>query len=58
MGINAEKCREKVEVCYVLFGIATDVTQLAKAYIRSDTRTIKRNVKQIIKKLEKVSESL
>lgn len=58
MGINHEKCKEKIDVCYQLFGIATDVTQLAKAYIRGDTRTIKRNIKQIIRKLEKVSGSL
>lgn len=58
MGINADKCREKVEICYDLFGIATDVTQLAKAYIRGDSRTLKRNINQIIKKLEKISNVL
>lgn len=58
MGILLDKYREKLAVSYDIAGIATDVTQLGRAYLRSDSRGMKKNVTQIIKKLEKVRTSL
>ena len=58
MGILLEKCREKVDVSYQLMGIAADVAQLGRAYLRNESKGKKRNINQIIKKLEKVRDSL
>lgn len=58
MGILLEKYREKLFVIYDIAGIAADVNQLLRAYIRSDSRGIKKNISQIIKKLERVKNSL
>ena len=58
MGILLEKYRKKLGVIYEIVGIAADVNQLLRAYIRSDSRGIKKNISQIIKKLERVKDSL
>lgn len=58
MGILLEKYREKLGVIYDIAGIAADVNQLLRAYMRSDSRGIKKNISQIIKKLERVKNSL
>ncbi len=58
MGILLEKYREKFETSYILAGITADVAQLERAYLRNDSRGMKRNVMQIIRKLEKVKKSL
>lgn len=54
MGILLEKYREKLEIAYNIAGINADVAQLGRAYLRGDSRGMKKNVTQIIKKLEKV----
>lgn len=33
-----ERCKEKLDASYVLFGIGADVCQLARSYIRGETR--------------------
>lgn len=58
MGKLLEKYREKFETSYILAGITADVAQLERAYLRSDARGMKRNVTQIIRKLEKVKKFL
>lgn len=58
MGILHERCRCKIEVAYTLFGISADVSQLARSYLRGEKKGVKRNVTQIIKKLEKAKKSL
>ncbi len=58
MGVLLEKYRKKLDVSYVIAGISSDVAQLLRAYMRNDSRGMKKNISQIIKKLEKVSKSL
>lgn len=50
--------REKFSVTYVIAGINADVAQLGRAYLRGDKRGMKKNVTQIIKKLEKIRKLL
>jgi len=54
MATHWEVCKEKLDTAYVLFGIAADVSQLARSYIRGENKGVKRNVTQIISKLEKI----
>jgi len=54
MATHEEVRKEKLDVVYVLFGIAADVSQLARAYLRSETKGVNRNITQIIRKLEKI----
>lgn len=54
MGILLEKYRDRLGISYDLFGISADVTQLGRAYLRGDSRGMKKNVLQIIRKLEKI----
>jgi hypothetical protein len=58
MGTHWEVCKEKLDVAYTLFGIGADVNQLARAYIRGESKGVKRNVKQIIAKLDKIHKRL
>ena len=58
MGVLLEKYREKFETSYNLAGITADVAQLERAYIRGDARGIKKNITQIIRKLDKIKKSL
>lgn len=58
MGILLDKARKKLATAYTLSGINADVAQLGRAYLRGDTKGMKRNVTQIIKKLEKVRKLL
>lgn len=58
MGALLEKYREKFDTSYTLAGITADVAQLERAYLRGDSRGMKRNVTQIIRKLDKVKKSL
>ncbi len=46
--------KEKLDVVYNLFGIAADVSQLARAYIRGEAKGKKKNISQIITKLQKI----
>ena len=54
MATHWEICKEKLEVTYILFGIGADVNQLARSYIRGESKGVKRNITQIITKLEKI----
>lgn len=54
MGTHWQACRDKLDVTYTLFGIGADVCQLARSYIRSESKGVKRNITQIINKLEKI----
>jgi len=54
MGSHWEACKEKLDVAYTLFGIGVDVNQLARSYIRNEKVGVRRNISQMITKLEKV----
>lgn len=58
MGPHWEACKEKLDVAYTLFGIGADVSQLARSYLRGEKKGIKRNIKQIIAKLDKIHKRL
>lgn len=58
MKSHEENRKEKLEVMYTLSGIVADVAQLGRAYLRNDTKGMRRNIKQIITKLDKVSKRL
>ncbi len=54
MPTHWESCKEKLDISYILFGISADVAQLVRAFIRGEANGIKRNITQIISKLEKI----
>ncbi len=54
MPAHWEVCKEKLDVTYALFGIGADVCQLARYYIRRDPKGVRKNIVQIISKLEKI----
>ena len=54
MKTHEESRKEKIDVLYNLSGISADVNQMARAYIRGEARGVKKNISQIISKLEKV----
>jgi len=54
MATHDEGRKEKLDVAYTLFGIAADICQLARAYLRRDIKGVKRNISQTISKLEKI----
>jgi len=54
MATHEEVRKEKLDVTYTLFGIAADICQLARAYLRSEPKGVNRNITQIIRKLEKI----
>ena len=54
MATHEELRKEKIEVLYNLSGISADVNQMARAYIRGEAKGIKKNISQIISKLEQV----
>ena len=58
MGNHWEICKEKLDISYVLFGIGADVCQLARSYIRGEAKGVKRNITQIISKLEKIRKKI
>jgi len=58
MKSHEESRKEKLDVMYTLSGIVADVAQLGRAYLRGDTRGMKTNILQIIRKLEKVTKLL
>ena len=51
MATHEENRKEKLDVSYDLFGISADVTQLGRAYLRGDSRGMKKNVLQIKRKM-------
>ncbi len=51
---HEENRKEKLDVSYDLFGLSADISQLARAYLRSEAKGVKKNISQMITKLEKV----
>jgi len=58
MTTHEETRKEKLDVAYDLFGIGADVSQLARAYFRNESKGMSKNVTQIIRKLESISKRL
>jgi len=58
MKTHEETRKEKMDVMYVLAGISADVSQLSRAYFRREPKGVKKNIKQIIAKLEKINKKL
>ena len=54
MATHDENRKEKLDVSYLLFGINADVCQMARAYLRGESKGVRKNVSQIITKLETV----
>lgn len=58
MATHEENRKEKIDVLYNFSGISADVNQAARAYIRGEAKGIKRNISQIITKLEKIQKRI
>lgn len=58
MGVVLERYKKKLEIAYNISGVCADLNQLLRAYMRSDSKGMKKNISQIIKKLEKVKFTL
>lgn len=54
MATHDENRKEKLDVSYDLFGMAADVCQMARAYLRGEKDGVRKNISQMIIKLEKV----
>lgn len=54
MGTHESNRKEKIDVLYDMHGINADVSQMARAYIRGENKGVKRNLTQMITKLEKI----
>jgi len=54
MATHEESRQDKIDVLYNISGISADVNQMGRAYIRGEAKGVKRNISQIISKLEKV----
>ncbi len=54
MATHDEIRQEKIDVLYNFSGISADVNQAARAYIRGEPKGVKKNISQIISKLEKI----
>ena len=52
MGIKEKKHKYKFDALYILAGISADVAQLTRAFMRNERRGVRRNIKQINKKLD------
>lgn len=58
MKTHEENRKEKIDVLYHFSGISADVNQAARAYIRGEPTGVKRNITQMIKKLEKIRQRI
>lgn len=58
MATHDESRKEKLDVCYILFGISADVCQLARANLRGEAKGVSKNITQIVTKLEKIRKRL
>ena len=58
MTTHEETRKEKIDVLYILSGISADVNQMARAHIRGEIKGVKRNISQIITKLEKIRKKI
>ena len=54
MGTHEENRKEKIDVLYNISGISADVNQMGRAYIRGESKGVKKNISQLITKLEKI----
>ena len=54
MVTHEETRKEKIDILYNLSGISADVNQMARAYIRGESKGVKKNLSQMIIKLEKI----
>jgi len=54
MVTHDENRKEKLDVSYNLFGLSADISQLARAYLRNESKGVKKNIAQMITKLEKI----
>lgn len=54
METHEENRKEKLDVSYALFGMGADVCQMARAYLRGESGGVRKNISQMIIKLEKV----
>jgi len=54
MASHEESRKEKIDVLYEISGISADVNQIGRAYIRGEPKGVKKNILQIIAKLEKI----
>lgn len=54
MGTHQETNREKLDIVYQFLGISADAAQCARAYIRGEPKGVKKNISQIIVKLDKI----
>jgi heptaprenylglyceryl phosphate synthase len=46
--------KEKIDMAYIIFGLGADVNQIGRAYLRNEPKGVRRNITQIIHKLEKI----
>ena len=51
---HEETRKEKIDVLYNFSGLSADVNQMARAYIRGESKGVKKNLSQMIIKLEKI----
>jgi len=58
MVTHEETRKEKIDVLYNISGISADVNQMGRAYIRGEAKGVRKNISQIISKLEKVSKKI
>ncbi len=54
MVTHEESRKEKIDILYNISGISADVNQMGRAYIRGESKGVKKNISQIIIKLEKI----
>ena len=55
---HEETRKEKIDISYNLFGISADVSQLARAFLRSESKGVSKNISQIIHKLESIQKRI
>lgn len=58
MTLHEDTRQEKLKVTYDLFGIGADVCQLSRAYLRGDSKGVKKNINQLIIKLQRINKKL
>ena len=54
MVTHEESNKEKLEVVYQFSGISADAAQCSRAYTRGNSKGVKKNISQMINKLEKI----
>ncbi len=51
---HEENRKEKLDISYVIFGLGADVNQMGRAYLRNEPSGVKKNISQMIIKLDKI----